>query len=221
MNSMNPVKRVSDPIIEVLRVHAHLSTAEARDRAVKLLSQVGIRAERAFDYPHELSGGMRQRVIIALAMALSPKLLIADEPTSALDVVVQQQILELLHREVSQRGLSLLFITHEISLLSGLVENVAVMYAGEVVERGDLGGVLYEPLHPYTEMLLDALLTLDSTKEELVGFSKKKSRDTVLPVPVVACKYSNRCKYVFDRCKIERPELREVQKGRWVACHKY
>jgi peptide/nickel transport system ATP-binding protein len=221
MNSMNPVKRVSDPIIEVLRVHAHLSRAEARDRALKLLSQVGIRAERAFDYPHELSGGMRQRVIIALAMALSPRLLIADEPTSALDVVVQQQILELLHREVSQRGLSLLFITHEISILSGLVENVAVMYAGEVVERGDLDSVLLEPLHPYTEMLLDALLTLDSTKEELVEYSKAKSRDTVLPVPEMACKYSNRCKYVFDRCRLERPELREVQKGRWVACHKY
>jgi len=221
MNSMNPVKRVSDPIIEVLKVHAHLTTSEARDRAVKLLSQVGIRAERAFDYPHELSGGMRQRVIIALAMALSPKLLIADEPTSALDVVVQQQILELLQREVSQRGLSLLFITHEISLLSGLVENVAVMYAGEIVERGDLDRVLFEPLHPYTEMLLESLLTLDSSKEELAEYSKAKSKDTIQPVPIAACKYSNRCKYVFDRCRKERPLLQEVEKGRWVACHKF
>src|SRR5579872_1971318 len=221
MNSLNPVKRVSDPIIEVLRVHAHLSTAEAREKAVKLLSHVGIRAERAFDYPHELSGGMRQRVVIALAMALSPKLLIADEPTSALDVVVQQQILELLHREVSQRGLSLLFITHEISLLTGLVENVAVMYAGEIVERGELDRVLFEPLHPYTEMLLDSLLSLDSSKEELTNYSRAKSKDIVLPAPVGACKYSNRCKYVFDRCRKESPLLQEAEKGKWVACHKY
>jgi peptide/nickel transport system ATP-binding protein len=221
MNSMNPVKSVSHPIAEVLKEHAHYSSKEARDRALGLLSQVGITSDRVDDFPHEFSGGMRQRVVIAQALALSPKLLIADEPTSALDVVVQQEILRLLEREMTQRGLSLIFITHEIALLSDLVDNVAVMYAGEIVESGPIDRVLFEPLHPYTEMLLDSMMTLDAEKKDLASYSRSAVKESGHSLPVNACKYSNRCKYAFDRCRVERPILKEEKNGRLVACHKY
>src|SRR5579875_113103 len=227
MNSLHPVKRVRDPIIEVLREHRHISKKEATDIALKLLSEVGIKPERAGDYPHEFSGGMRQRVIIALALALSPKLLIADEPTSALDVVTQRQILSLLKKKVDQSGLSLLFITHEISVLSGLVDNIAVMYSGEIAERGPIDDVFEEPLHPYTEMLLSTLITVDADSqlgERARGSGGGTSAKTIFERAAVrgnACKYVNRCKYAFDRCSKERPLLREVKKGRYVACHRW
>ncbi|MHB8567930.1 MAG: ABC transporter ATP-binding protein [Nitrososphaerales archaeon] len=222
MNSLHPVKRVRDPIIEVLREHRHTSKKEATAIALKLLSEVGIKKERAGDYPHEFSGGMRQRVIIALALALSPKLLIADEPTSALDVVTQRQILSLLKKKVANSGLSLLFITHEISVLSGLVDNIAVMYAGEIAEKGPLDEVFVEPLHPYTEMLLSTLITVDSEPQ----LGPKSSGGVKVAFDRTAasgamCKYVNRCKYAFNRCKVERPILREARKGRWVACHRW
>lgn len=220
MNSLNPVKNVSDHIVEVFLQHKFLSKSEASDAALKLLSQVGIREDRARDYPHEFSGGMRQRVVIAMALALSPKLLIADEPTSALDVVVQRQILSLIRDQVARRGLSLLFITHEIALLRGLVNEVAVMYRGGIVERGPVAKVLFEPLHPYTEMLVGALLTLD-TGRDAVTHKVKVVGEPTGPPPEVGCRYANRCPYVFLRCHSERPELREVQDGRWVSCHKY
>lgn len=222
MNSLHPVKRVKDPIVEVLREHKKISKREATDVALRLLSEVGIKPERATDYPHEFSGGMRQRVVIALALALSPKLLIADEPTSALDVVTQRQILSLLKKKVAQSGLSLIFITHEISVLSGLVENIAVMYSGEIVEKGPIDTVFAEPLHPYTEMLLSTLITVDSephlsTKDNGSGgrtiFERSAASGNM-------CKYANRCKYAFDRCRVERPQLREVKKGRWASCHR-
>jgi len=220
MNIMNPVKNVSDHVVEVIREHQKVSKDEARDRAMSLLNEVGIKPDRANAFAHELSGGMRQRVVIAMALALSPKLLIADEPTSALDVVVQQQILALLKREVSDKRLSLIFITHEITLLENLVDYVAVMYAGEIAEYGQIDDVLFEPLHPYTEMLLGSLLTLDSEKDEIVSGRRGSGKDSFV-IPSVGCKYANRCKYVFDRCKVERPLLKETSKGRLVACHKF
>ena len=218
MNSFSPVKTVGDHIAEVLVRRGDLNKSEAREQAEKLLEKVGIFG-RADDYPHEFSGGMRQRAVIATALALSPKILIADEPTSALDVVVQEQILALLKKQVKELDLSLIFITHEIAILCGLVDNIAVMYAGEIVEMGPIDDVLFEPLHPYTEMLLSSLLSLESSRDTL---SKRNASSTIGAPPArVGCKYATRCKYVFDRCKNERPVLREYKKGRMVACHKY
>jgi len=221
MNSLNPLSRVVDPITEVLRVHSGISKQEAWSKASSLLSEVGIDPVRARDYPHEFSGGMRQRVVIALALALSPKLLIADEPTSALDVVVQKQILALLRREVSQKKLSLLFITHDISILTDVVEHVAVMYAGEVVEIGPVDEVLFEPLHPYTEMLLGSLLTVDSDEKSLDAARGLREPVTEIRPDNNYCKYVGTCKYAFDRCRKERPILLETTGGRKVSCHKY
>ena len=221
MNSLNPVKPVCDPIIEVIREHVGGTKQAARTRAIELLTEVGIGPERAYDYPHELSGGMRQRVVIALALALSPKLVIADEPTSALDVVVQRQILSLLRDQVSKKGHSMVFITHEISLLTGLVDDVAVMYSGEVAELGPSSKVLEKPLHPYTESLVGALLTMETSKDVVGKYTREGAKERLEAAPLGACKFSNRCKYAFDRCQRERPMLREIERGRWVACHKY
>ncbi len=219
MNSLNPVKKVSDHIIEVIVEHNGASKNVARTRALELLSEVGIPKERADAYPHELSGGMKQRIVIAMALALSPKLLIADEPTSALDVVVQRQVLSMLREETTKRGLSLIFITHELAILGGLVDNIAVMYRGEIVERGPIEEVLKHPLHPYTEMLLDSLLSLD--KEGNVAPPLNTKLDLTKLVSGNYCKYVNRCKYAFERCIKERPVLKEFQKEVLVSCHKY
>lgn len=232
MNALNPVKTVRDPIVEVLREHdRRMQKRQAIEIATKLLGEVGIKEERTKDYPHEFSGGMRQRVVIALALALSPKLLIADEPTSALDVVTQRQILSLLKRKVDASGLSLLFITHEISVLSGLVDEIVVMFAGRIVERGPVDKIFQEPLHPYTQALLANLLTIDAdsdlTTVTTYQMGDLESRQLLLSktrrVSEVGnfCRYSSRCKYAFDRCLTEDPVLQEVEKGRWVACHKY
>jgi peptide/nickel transport system ATP-binding protein len=221
MNSLNPVKPVCHPIAEVLVQHKGLSKREAYQVAVKMISDVGIRPERAYDFPHEMSGGMRQRIVIALAMALSPKILIADEPTSALDVVTQKHILELIKREIGEKGLTLIFITHEISLLNGLVNNIAVMYAGEVVEHGSFKDILFEPLHPYTEMLVGTLLTMESSLKGMSAASMPESRPTSIETSASFCKYASRCKYAFDRCREERPMLLATRGGRKVACHKY
>ncbi|MDG6998808.1 MAG: ABC transporter ATP-binding protein [Nitrososphaerota archaeon] len=220
MNSLNPVKTVTHPIVEVLRHHKGMSKVEATEKAINLLKDVGINPSRANSYPHEMSGGMRQRVVIALALALSPKILIADEPTSALDVVTQKQILALIKREITQNNQSMIFITHEIALLNGLVEEIAVMYAGEVVERGKLADVIAKPFHPYTEMLLSTILAVDSPKRDLAGFATA-AKERAVSKQMNACRYSNRCKYAFDRCSRERPLLKESDNGRLVACHKY
>ncbi|HKW04282.1 MAG TPA: ABC transporter ATP-binding protein [Nitrososphaerales archaeon] len=217
MNALNPVKRVASHVEEVLRVHGHESKSEARDRAKELLENLGIKKSRANDYPHQLSGGMRQRVVIAMALALSPKLLIADEPTSALDVVVQRQILSLIKKQVLQKNLSLFFITHELAILGGLVEYVAVMFQGEVVEYGELRKVLFEPLHPYTEMLVNSILTLASGPDALLA----SPRTAAEIAKNGGCKYAGICKYAFERCRKERPKLLESEGKRLVACHKY
>jgi peptide/nickel transport system ATP-binding protein len=218
MNSLNPSKTAVNHIAEVIQQHKDISKRDAHNTAVELLGKVGIKSDRVDGFPHEFSGGMRQRVVIAMALALAPKLLIADEPTSALDVVVQKQILTLLKKEVAKNNLSLLFITHEIAILSGLVDNVAVMFAGEIVEIGATSKVLFEALHPYTQMLLGSILNFSSSNDMMRTRAEAESDVTL---PTVGCRYARRCKYVFDRCRTERPLLKETQQGRLVACHKY
>jgi oligopeptide/dipeptide ABC transporter ATP-binding protein len=219
MNSLNPVKKVSDPIAEVLALHSGLSRQKANEESSQILSKFGLDDDMTSKYPHELSGGQKQRVVIALALALSPKILVADEPTSALDVVTQMQILQILKAESRKNKNSLIFITHDIALLGGLVENIAVMYSGGFVEIGPAKKVLFEPLHPYTEMLISKVLMLESGKySTTVSAAPESSKPS--PVPN-SCRYSNACKYTFDRCRKEKPELIEVEKGRLVACHKY
>ncbi|MDE1854029.1 MAG: ABC transporter ATP-binding protein [Thaumarchaeota archaeon] len=217
MNAFSPVKRTADHIVEVITERSETPKAEAREKALSLLSEVGIQGEHADDFPHELSGGMKQRAMIAMALALSPKLLIADEPTSALDVVVQKQILFLLKREVSRLGLSLVFITHDLPLLRGLVDDVAVMFAGEVVEKGPVSRVLNGPMHPYTEQLVSSLLTLDTDTKasEITSFDFSKE------AAAEGCRYRLRCKYAFERCRHERPLLKKREGDVYVACHKY
>ncbi len=219
MNSLNPVKRVYDHIAEVIMAHTSVRKGEARRRAVQLLSDVGISPDRAKSYSHEFSGGMRQRVAIALALALDPKLLIADEPTSALDVVVQRQIIDLLKTKIQERHLSLVFITHEISLLPGLVDNIIVMYSGQVVESGPTRKVLSNPKHPYTEMLVGSIL---SGEENLLAY-KRRSLDEISAHgnSLNECSYANRCKYVFERCRNESPRLMPIDDDRLASCHKY
>ena len=219
MDSLNPVKTASDHVTEVLLNHLNISRAEARERAVSLLIRLGIPQDHTGHYPHELSNGMRQRVMIALALALSPKVVIADEPTSALDTVLQRQIIALLKREITQNKLSLIYITHDLPLLSGLVDYVSIMFAGEIVEHGSLLDIFRNPMHPYTQSLLSSLLTLDSDMRTI-----PKSRDDFqlrAPIAEQGCKFQNRCRYAFERCRKEKPELREYEKGRLVACHKY
>jgi peptide/nickel transport system ATP-binding protein len=225
-NSLNPVKRASDHIVETLRNHEHgISKSEALERARNLLEEVELLPEHFDDFPHEMSSGMKQRVAIALSLCLSPKIVIADEPTSALDVVVQKQILKLLKHEVETRKLSLLYITHDLPILAGLVDEISIMWAGEIVEKGPTSRILLDPLHPYTEELVSSILVLDptfqigkrETRPELgqLGSSSKKS------IPSVGCKFQNRCKYVMERCRREAPTLKDLEKGREVACHKY
>jgi peptide/nickel transport system ATP-binding protein len=221
MNSLNPVKTIIDHITEVILEHVKTSKAEARETSSKLLADVGIPIDRIRGYPHEFSGGMRQRAVIAMALALSPKLLIADEPTSALDVVVQRQIIELLKKKIKERGLSMIFITHEIALIHNFVEDVAVMYKGEIVERGPAEKVLSIPLHPYSEMLIGSLIEPGVSKISLKNFGDRSKLEVVNDFEAVGCKYASRCRYAFTRCEVDRPKLLEVEKGRWVSCHKY
>ena len=207
MTSLNPVLKIGDQIVEAVMLHRRVSQASARERALEMLSLVGIASpQRRFgDYPHQLSGGMRQRVMIAMALACEPKLLIADEPTTALDVTIQAQILELIQELRQRLGMAVMLITHDLGVVAEMCDDVAVMYAGRVVERGSADALFRRPQHPYTEALLHSIPLLGMTQAEPLKVIRG-----IVPNPLTwppGCRFASRCDYAFDRCLREDPGL--------------
>ena len=220
MTSFNPVYRIGAQIIEAIHAHRpRTSKSQGRERAIELLDSVGIpnAAQRIDDYPHEFSGGMRQRAMIAMALALEPDLLIADEPTTALDVTVQAQILSLLARLNRERNLATILITHDLGVVAEVADRVLVMYAGRIVEQGTVDEIFYDPQHPYTWGLLGSLARLDENRP------RRLPQIPGAPPSLLAldggCAFRPRCPHAFDRCRAERPELEaRSEAGHLDAC---
>lgn len=219
MTSLDPVFPVGEGIVEVLMLHQGLSRSEAQREAVRLLRMVRIPEpeRRVHQYPHQLSGGMRQRVMIAQALACRPKLLIADEPTTALDVTVQAQILELIRTLKKETKTAVLLITHDLGVVAEYCERVAVMYAGKIVEKANVLSLFARPLHPYTRALLGALPRLDGKRSRLEAIPGSVPD---LIAPPSGCRFHPRCRERLPRCSEEEPRLWEVEKGHEVACHR-
>jgi len=222
MTSLNPVFQIGDQIAEVLRLHEGLSNREAWNRSVEMLRMVGIPSpeRRVFEYPHQLSGGMRQRAMIAMALVCSPKLMIADEPTTALDVTIQAQILELMNRLKREKGMSVILITHNLGVIAETAKKVAVMYAGRIVEYADVRPIFATPKHPYTQGLLKSIPRLDedhARKQKLEAIPGLVP--SLLDLPP-GCKFSNRCKFYFEKCA-EEPPLIESAPGHLSRCWLY
>jgi peptide/nickel transport system ATP-binding protein len=220
MTALNPVLTVGFQIEESLEIHTDLDAKERRERAISMLETVGIPepSKRASAYPHELSGGMRQRVMIAMALACDPSLLIADEPTTALDVTIQAQILELMREMRERYRMSLILITHDLSVIAETVDNVAVMYAGLIVEYTDVRKLFRSPLHPYTAGLLDSIPVLGRTGKKLIPIRGRVPNLINLPK---GCYFSNRCPKAMPECFTVLPELREVEDSHSVRCLLY
>ena len=218
MNSLNPVVRVREQIVDAMRDHdERLSKQAASARVASLLDQVGLRAEVAERFPHELSGGMKQRVCIAIAICLRPKVILADEPTSALDVVVQRQVMETLRRVQEQLGASVVLVGHDMGLMAQFVHRLGVMYAGRLVEVSPVRDIFSEPLHPYTQLLIASLPSLEE-KGKFQGIAGLPP--SLLDRPT-GCSFHPRCPFAMPRCSVEDPRLQEARPGRWVACHLY
>jgi peptide/nickel transport system ATP-binding protein len=218
MNSLNPVIRVREQIVDAMRDHdERLSARAAQERVASLLDQVGLRPEVADRFPHELSGGMKQRVCIAIAICLRPKVIIADEPTSALDVVVQRQVMETLQRVQEMLDASVVLVGHDMGLMAQFVDRLGVMYAGRLVEISPVKDVFSEALHPYTRLLIASLPSL----EEKGAFRGIPGLAPSLLDRPSGCSFHPRCPHAMPRCAIEDPRLVEVRPGRWVACHLY
>jgi peptide/nickel transport system ATP-binding protein len=206
LTSLNPLYTVGQQLIETITTHIHVSTAEARRRAIGLLQDTGIpAAERRIDhYPHQFSGGMRQRVVIALALAAEPKLVIADEPTTALDVSIQAQIITLLKRLCREKGTAVLLITHDMGVIAETADRVAVMYAGRIAEIGPVVDVIHRPQHPYTRGLMGSIPSIGEETERLTQIDGAMPRLTAIPS---GCAFHPRCPHAFERCRRERPDL--------------
>ena len=216
MNALNPVRTIGSQIVEAIELHGKTRRTAARAQTGELLESVGIPAARADRFPHELSGGMRQRAAIAMALSCHPKVLIADEPTTALDVMVQAQILELLDSLCRDFGLALILVTHDLPVVAHLCDYGAVMYAGEVVERGLVDTLYHAPRHPYTRLLFAATPDLGHETEELVSIAGAPPR---LDQPLVGCPFRPRCDRAFEPCATLRPPLRNVSNRHSAACH--
>jgi oligopeptide/dipeptide ABC transporter ATP-binding protein len=218
MTSLNPVFTVGDQVAEVARVHTGASKREAWERAVEMLSTVGMpaAAERAKEYPHQLSGGLRQRVMIAMALMMGPALLIADEPTTALDVTIQAQILELLAEMQERMGMSILLITHDLGVIAESATRVLVMYAGQVVEEAPVGLLFSAPHHPYTEGLLAAMPRVGAERERLAVIPGSVPPPTQWPT---GCRFHDRCPFAWERCATEPPPLYRIGEGHVSRCH--
>jgi len=215
MNALNPVKTVRSQIVEPMQLHEVAEGADAVRRAGELLELVGIPASAGRRYPHEFSGGMRQRAAIAMALACDPRILLADEPTTALDVMVQAQILELLTRLTADLGLTLLLVTHDLPVVAQVCEKAAVMYAGEIVEAGPVDTLFHDPRHPYTRLLFAATPDLFG-EQDVVSIPGSPPR---LDRSITGCPFRDRCDSAFDRCVVERPVLLRVGAGHSAACH--
>jgi peptide/nickel transport system ATP-binding protein/oligopeptide transport system ATP-binding protein len=222
MTSLNPVFTVGDQVAEVIRLHQGLSRRETRDKVIEVFGMVGIPAaeSRITDYPHQMSGGMRQRVVIAMALACNPKLMIADEPTTALDVTIQAQILDLMNKLKEEAGASILFITHDLGVIAEMAQNVAVMYAGKVMEEADVDTLFAEPRHPYTIGLMSSIPVL--------GREEKRRRLSTIPgvVPSLfklseGCLFHERCVEAREECRRVPPPIIDLGNGHMVRCHNY
>jgi peptide/nickel transport system ATP-binding protein len=230
LTSLNPLYRVGEQLIETILTHTDLSPRDARTRAIELLAEVGIPApERRIDgYPHEFSGGMRQRVVIALALCAEPDFIIADEPTTALDVSVQAQIIALIRKLCHERGTAVMLVTHDMGVIAETADRVAVMYAGRIAEIGPVRDVVKHPLHPYAKGLMGAIPSLASEAETLTQIPGSMPRLTRIPP---GCAFNPRCDRAFARCFIDRPEPIEpapsfaarehIEAGHRVSCHLY
>ncbi len=206
LTSLNPLYTIGRQLTETILAHLPLSADEARQRAIQLLEETGIQAaaQRLDHYPHQFSGGMRQRVVIALALAANPKLIVADEPTTALDVSIQAQIISLLKRLCKDHGAAVMLVTHDMGVIAETCDRVAVMYAGRIVEIGPVRSVIHAPAHPYTEGLMGSIPAMDDDRERLLQIDGAMPRLTAIPP---GCAFHPRCPRVFARCSIERPEL--------------
>ncbi len=221
LTSLNPLYSIGRQLIETITTHTQLTPAQARIRALELLNEVGIpAAERRIDsYPHEFSGGMRQRVVIALAICANPRLIIADEPTTALDVSIQAQIIALLQRLCREHRTAIMLITHDMGVIAEMSDRVAVMYAGRIVEIGTLQGVVKAPCHPYTVGLMDSIPVVGQYKDQLSHIRGAMPRLQEIPP---GCSFHPRCPDTFDRCRVERPDLVPAQNfTRLASCWKF
>jgi peptide/nickel transport system ATP-binding protein len=219
MTSLNPVMRIGDQIVEAVRLHRNMSSKEAREIAIEMLRLVRIPepARRAREYPHQLSGGMRQRAMIAMALACRPALLIADEPTTALDVTIQAQILELLRDLVRERGMALLLITHDLGVVRELCQRAIVLYAGRIAEQAPVESLFVAPHHPYTAGLGASNPQIASRRARLPQIPGAPPNPAAIPA---GCPFSPRCPAALDRCRVEVPPLLETTPGRLAACHR-
>lgn len=218
MASLNPLFKIGNQIAEPILFHEKVDQAEAMDRARELLELVGIEQSRVDNYPWELSGGMRQRAMIAMALACNPTLLIADEPTTALDVIVSSQVMDLIQDLKNKLDLSMLLITHDISVIAQTCDELAIMYAGKLVEKTDVNSIFENSLHPYSDALIKAFPSIKGENRKLTGIAGDPS-DLINPPP--GCRFAPRCPYAKDVCTQIEPLLEEVQSNHFVACHRW
>lgn len=218
MTSLNPIMTVGKQIEEVIKLHQDIPKNEITIRAEKMLETVGIRKERFNDFPHQFSGGMKQRVVIAMALACNPKLIIADEPTTALDVTIQAQVLELMKELKEKFNTSILLITHDLGVVAEICDYVAIMYAGSAIEYANIERLFNNPLHPYTVGLFNSIPSLDEDVDKLTVISGTPPDPSHLPM---GCRFHPRCPHVMEKCKENFPQAIEVEEGHFVSCFLY